>query len=85
MTTVLADPSLAEGGVLGGHFLHLGDDLGAVVSLSSINGLEKMQHAAVISGMVHGRILLAVDALDETLGPGSGIVVHVPIEGFSEL
>src|SRR5262249_12078926 len=56
LAPVLAYAALAEGCVVRGQLLHLGDDLVAVgIGLQRLHRLQVVQHAGIDTGLSHGR------------------------------
>ena len=69
--------------VVDGHFVHLGDDLLAVVSPRLLHGFEVVGDGAIGAG--HGLVRDAVaESLLELRGESAGLVVHVPVAGSHE-
>src|SRR5215470_5916440 len=77
LASVHPNRSLAEERIVGGHLLHLGDDLGPVVALEGFHRLQIVQYGGVHAGMDHGG-MDALVALREALGEGARLVVEVP-------
>src|SRR4029453_3736246 len=83
LAPVRANSSLAEERIVGRHLLHLGDDLGAVVALERLDGLQIVERPRVDAGVDHRRMDLPV-ALGEALREGARLVVQVPVERLGE-
>src|ERR1700675_4969278 len=75
LAAVGADRAGAEQGIVGRHFLHLGDDRGAVVRIAAerLERPEVMDQGRIDAGLNHGRWALLV-SLVEALGEGAGLV-----------
>src|SRR5215510_6460324 len=54
LAPVHANHALAEERIVGGHLLHLGDDLGPDVALESLHRLEIVGHCGVYASVDHG-------------------------------
>src|SRR5262244_2084353 len=83
LATVDANSPLAEERIVGRHLLHLGDDLGAVVALERLDGLQVVQRPRVYARVDHRGMDLPV-TLGEALGERARLVVHVPVKGLGE-
>ena len=85
LAAIDADRALAEQGIVGRHFLHLGNDRAAVMRIAAerFQRLEIMDQRRVDAGLHHGRRVL-LEPLHEALTEGAGLVVHVPVERLGE-
>src|SRR5215471_11512757 len=83
LAPVHANHALAEERIVGGHLLHLGDDLGAVVALERLHRLEIVGHCGVDARVDHSG-MDALVALREALAEGARLVIEVPVERLRE-
>src|SRR5262249_38087931 len=83
LAAVDANRPLAEERIVGRHLLHLGDDLGALVALERLHGLQVVQRPRVYARVDHRGMDLPV-TLGEALGERARLVVHVPVKGLGE-
>src|ERR1700739_717161 len=80
---VVADAPVLREEVVHRRLLHLRHHFLRVVAVDRLDRLQVVHHRRVVAGLHHRRHLLVL--VEEALGPGARVVVHVPVEALGQV